>query len=102
MPAVRFDRGRADRQPLGDLFVAVAFRDQLKDLPLALRERIVAVYDAFVCEALYILVEHDSRDGRTEEGLALGDRGNGGNQIRADRILQQISFGAGTDRPGDV
>src|SRR5262245_56718180 len=90
MRAVGFDRRRAHREQIGDLLITMPLRDELEDLPLALRQRIVSVDDPLVRKVTNVIVEHHGRNGGTEERLAGSDRAHSPNQIGGSRILQQI------------
>ena len=83
MRPVRLYSCRADRQDVSDLLAAFSFSHKLQHLTLAFGQRVVAIRDAAFGEAPDVIVEHNLRDGRTEERLPGGNGGNRRNQLGA-------------------
>ena len=54
--AVSLDRVHAQVEPASDLLVAIAFGEQLEDLTLAFRQKIIAVLTAFPPDSLDMLL----------------------------------------------
>src|SRR5438067_8881762 len=82
--AVGVDRFGADDELLGDLGAAVAFGDQLEDLPLALRQAVERLL--FARRSVEIAVDQQFGRGGVQKDLATVNR--------ADR-LDQLGVGAG-------
>ena len=92
MSSVRFDSSRTDREHVSDFFAALSFRDQLQHLALAFGERIVAIGDPSLGQASDVVIEHDLRDGGTEERFAGCNGTNGQDEIAAINSEPADSF----------
>src|SRR5262245_38125837 len=98
MGSVRFHGSWTDRQQVGNLLVAVALRYELKNLALALRQRIVPIDDSLVRQVADVVVEHDGSNRWTEKRLARGHRSNRANQVRVGGVFQEVAARAGLQR----
>src|SRR5688500_4422575 len=101
MRAVRLDRRNADRQQIGHVLVAIAFRHPLEHFALPLRQRFVAIDDPFFRQVAQVIVEHDLRGGRAEKRFSGRDRRDAANKIRVGGILEQVPARAGLERRRD-
>ncbi len=94
--AMFFDCLDADEQFGGDLFVAVAFGDQLEHFPFTWSEVTTALPGGFAFESgLLPLVEHPLGDGRAEEGFAFVGLPNRHRQVLSGGLFDEVASGAG-------
>src|SRR5260370_23765263 len=97
------DRGFFDEQRGGDLPVGQSARDQGQDLALALGE---AGEPGLAGQVRHGLPRHavddPPRDRRREQGVALGDRVDGGDEVLGTGPLEQEPGGAGPQRAEDI
>src|SRR5437868_7120170 len=98
---VLFDGLYAQAKLSGNLFVGVTLGDQLQDFRLALSQfdwrffgPLLLVLDGLLAQAL--------RNGRAEEGVALSDLADGGDNVLGGGLLEQVSGSAGGERLLDM
>ena len=97
-----FHRVQAQVEAVGDVLVAVALRQKLIDLALAVGEGFEAVGNVTgILQPGHAILE-DARHGGAEERHAPLHGVNGLNQLFAGRILQDIAAGAGFHGAQDV
>ncbi len=110
---MRLDRRLRQHQPLRDLGVGEAARDQQQHLALARGQllepfalsRVEAVVAALVArrrQPVRVGVEQPARDARGDHRVAAGDRPDRGQQVGRLRVLEQEAAGAGAQRRVDV
>ena len=99
---MRFDGMKAQVEPIGDVLIAVAFGEELIDLPLTVGQQLEAVLGlVYIFQPRQSVMEDLSHRG-AEECQALFDGMDRLDQLLAGRILEQISPGAGFDRTEHV
>src|SRR3954454_16899775 len=85
--AVRLDGLRREVQRLGDLLVRVGLGDQLEDLLLARRERLLRAGGVVA----HPLADDRALDRVGEEGVAAADRADGVQQRLVDLALEDVA-----------
>ena len=94
---VGLDRHRADHQPLGDIVVREASRDEGEDLPLALGELVQAGNGQPDPGARCDVRDQPAGDTGGQQRVALGNDPDRPEQVGRIRILDQKSAGPGPD-----
>src|SRR5579863_4458069 len=90
--AMRLHRVQAEIEKLGNLLVRLELRQQLKNLPFAWRQQVVAILSAASPDFSNVVLHQNPRDFRTEESLALVYGFDRGDQIPLGGVLQKIPF----------